>query len=60
MSQDHNRRLLWACESSVGDELDSAAYMVAGPPGFAQAVTEALKQAGVDEARIASDSFSGY
>jgi ferredoxin-NADP reductase len=44
----------------LGTALDEASFMVAGPPGFAQAVTAALAEAGVDEARIASDSFSGY
>jgi ferredoxin-NADP reductase len=44
----------------LGASLADSSFMVAGPPGFAQAVTGALEQAGVDEARIASDSFSGY
>jgi ferredoxin-NADP reductase len=42
----------------LGDE--AASYMVAGPPGFSKAVTAELEQAGVDAARIATDSFSGY
>jgi ferredoxin-NADP reductase len=44
----------------LGDDLDDAACMVAGPPGFSKAVTAELEQAGVDPNRIASDSFSGY
>jgi ferredoxin-NADP reductase len=44
----------------VGDELQTARFMVAGPPGMAQAVTAELEQAGVDAERIVTDSFSGY
>jgi ferredoxin-NADP reductase len=44
----------------LGDGLDDATYMVAGPPGFAKAVTGELEEAGVDPERIATDSFSGY
>jgi ferredoxin-NADP reductase len=44
----------------LGNGLDEASYMVAGPPGFTKAVTAELEQAGVDPERIASDSFSGY
>jgi ferredoxin-NADP reductase len=44
----------------LGDDLSDATFMVAGPPGMAKAATEALKEAGVDEELIATDSFSGY
>jgi ferredoxin-NADP reductase len=44
----------------LGDGLDEARYMVAGPPGLAEAATEELKKAGVDEERVSTDSFSGY
>jgi ferredoxin-NADP reductase len=44
----------------LGDELNEASYMVAGPPGMAEAVSAELEQAGVDPALIATDSFSGY
>jgi ferredoxin-NADP reductase len=44
----------------LGGGLDAARYMVAGPPGLAKAATEELKQAGVDEELISTDSFSGY
>jgi ferredoxin-NADP reductase len=40
--------------------LNEASFMVAGPPGFAKAVSAELEQAGVDPALIATDSFSGY
>jgi ferredoxin-NADP reductase len=44
----------------LGDDLDEASYMVAGPPGMAKAVTAELEAASVDPDRIATDSFSGY
>ena len=44
----------------LGDELNDASYMVAGPPALAKAATEELQKAGVDEELIATDSFSGY
>jgi ferredoxin-NADP reductase len=47
-------------EDYLDDKLNDARYMVAGPPGMADAATEALKAAGVDEQLIATDSFTGY
>jgi ferredoxin-NADP reductase len=47
-------------KSHLGKSFNEASYMVAGPPGFAKAVSAELEQAGVDSARIATDSFSGY
>ena len=44
----------------LGDDLNNASYMVAGPPGMAQAVSAELVRAGVEPALIATDSFSGY
>jgi ferredoxin-NADP reductase len=44
----------------LGEGLDEARYMVAGPPGFSKAVTAELEKAGVRPDRIATDSFSGY
>jgi ferredoxin-NADP reductase len=44
----------------LGDGLNDASYMVAGPTGMAQAVTQELKEAGVNERLISTDSFSGY
>jgi ferredoxin-NADP reductase len=44
----------------LGDDLNGAGYMVAGPPAMATAVTAELQRAGVDERLIATDSFSGY
>jgi ferredoxin-NADP reductase len=44
----------------LGDDLNEASYLVAGPPGMAKAVTAELEEAGVDPDRIETDSFSGY
>jgi ferredoxin-NADP reductase len=44
----------------LGKNLNDASYMVAGPPGMAEAATAELQRAGVDEKLIATDSFSGY
>jgi ferredoxin-NADP reductase len=41
-------------------DLDSFKYLVAGPPGMVEGVTETLEQAGVPEDRIQAGSFSGY
>lgn len=47
-------------EEYLGDSFADATYMVAGPPGMAEAATEELKKVGVDERLITTDSFSGY
>jgi len=44
----------------LGENVNDASYMVAGPPGMAKAATDALKASGVDAELIATDSFSGY
>ena len=44
----------------LGDRMKEASYMVAGPPGMAEATTRELEKAGVDQRLIATDSFSGY
>jgi ferredoxin-NADP reductase len=44
----------------LGANVTEAIYMVAGPPGMAEAATEELKRAGVEEQLISTDSFSGY
>ena len=44
----------------LDDSLNDATYMVAGPPGMAEAATEELKKVGVNEQLIKTDSFSGY
>jgi ferredoxin-NADP reductase len=44
----------------LGDDLNDATYMVAGPPGMAKAASAELETAGVEQQLIATDSFSGY
>jgi ferredoxin-NADP reductase len=44
----------------LGENLNDASYMVAGPPAMAKAVTAELQEAGILESLIATDSFSGY
>jgi ferredoxin-NADP reductase len=44
----------------LGDNLNDARYMVAGPPAMTEAVSEELKKAGVDEQLVSTDGFSGY
>jgi ferredoxin-NADP reductase len=44
----------------LGENLNEATYLVAGPPGMAEAATDALKEAGVADDLISTDSFSGY
>ena len=47
-------------KDQLGENLNAATYMVAGPPGMAKAITAELQLAGVTEELIATDSFSGY
>jgi ferredoxin-NADP reductase len=44
----------------LGENLNEATYLVAGPPGMAEAATDALKEASVADDLISTDSFSGY
>jgi ferredoxin-NADP reductase len=44
----------------LGDDLGSYTFMVAGPPGMVEGVTEALTAAGVDEEHVLAQRFSGY
>lgn len=44
----------------LGDDLNEFTFMVAGPPGMVDGMKEALREAGVDEANVVADSFSGY
>ena len=44
----------------VGGLVDEATFMVAGPPGFTDAMRKALAEAGVADDRVLADSYSGY
>ncbi|MDX6397205.1 MAG: hypothetical protein QOJ43_613, partial [Gaiellaceae bacterium] len=40
--------------------LDARTFLVAGPPPMTEAVADSLLAAGVPEARVLADKFSGY
>ena len=44
----------------LGDALESSAYLIAGPPAMVDGVLATLQSAGVPEAQIRPDRFSGY
>jgi len=44
----------------LGDDLNAFTFVVAGPPGMAEAVQRALEEAGVKEENILAQRFSGY
>jgi ferredoxin-NADP reductase len=46
--------------SELVDGLDGKTFLVAGPPGMAEALEGALRGAGVPEEHLLVDSFSGY
>jgi ferredoxin-NADP reductase len=46
--------------SHLGDDLSAYRYLIAGPPGMVEGVTEQLRAAGVPEERIRPERFSGY
>jgi ferredoxin-NADP reductase len=44
----------------LGDDLGAFTYLVAGPPGMVEAMAAMLKEAGVPEAKVRPERFSGY
>ena len=48
------------CKEYVEGDLNQYTFMVAGPPAMAEGVQAELAEAGVDEANVTADSFSGY
>jgi ferredoxin-NADP reductase len=46
--------------SHLGDDLSAYRYLIAGPPGMVEGVTEQLRAADVPEERIRPERFSGY
>ena len=44
----------------LGDELQSLAYLIAGPPGMVEGVAETLAAEGVPEEQVQVGKFSGY
>jgi ferredoxin-NADP reductase len=47
-------------KGELGDELDEYTFLVAGPPDMAEAVEKELEAAGVDEANVLVERYSGY
>ena len=50
-------------DATVLDELvglEGRTFLVAGPPGMAEAVADSLRAAGLPDERVLSDTFSGY
>jgi NAD(P)H-flavin reductase len=41
-------------------DLDGYVYLVAGPPGMVEGISEMLKESGIPENQILPDRFSGY
>jgi ferredoxin-NADP reductase len=48
------------CKEYVEGDLNQYTFMVAGPPAMAEGVQGELAAAGVDEANVTADRFSGY
>ena len=44
----------------LGEELGSFRYLLAGPPGMVEGVTEELRAAGIPDERVRAERFSGY
>ncbi len=44
----------------LGTDLESSTYLITGPPAMVEGVTETLAAAGVPEAQIRPEGFSGY
>ncbi|MGZ4409722.1 MAG: FAD-dependent oxidoreductase [Gaiellaceae bacterium] len=47
-------------QDHLGSELRSFTYLVAGPPAMVEGVVETLRAAGVPEAQLRPEGFSGY
>ncbi len=44
----------------LGDDLGAYRYLLAGPPGMVEGVTEQLRAAGIPDDRVDPERFSGY
>ena len=47
-------------QDQLGGELDQYTFLVAGPPEMAEGVEQELEKAGVDEANVLVERYSGY
>jgi len=44
----------------LGEDLDEYTFLVAGPPAMAEAVQNALHEAGASDENVVAESYSGY
>jgi Na+-transporting NADH:ubiquinone oxidoreductase subunit NqrF len=44
----------------LDEDLNAYTFLVAGPPAMTEGVQQALDEAGVEEANIIAERFSGY
>lgn len=44
----------------LGEDLDASTFLVAGPPAMVEGVQDALGEAGVDDANVVAERYSGY
>ena len=47
-------------QDQLGSELRSLTYLIAGPPAMVEGVVGTLRAAGVPDAQLRPESFSGY
>jgi NAD(P)H-flavin reductase len=47
-------------QDHLGSELRSLIYLIAGPPAMVEGVVGTLRAAGVPEAQLRPEGFSGY
>ena len=47
-------------EEYLGSDLDGFTFLVAGPPGMAEGVQQALAEAGASDENVIAEGFSGY
>jgi ferredoxin-NADP reductase len=47
-------------QDHLGSELGALTYLIAGPPAMVEGVVETLRAAGVPEAQVRPEGFSGY
>ncbi len=47
-------------KNHLGEVLNQYTFLVAGPPAMAESVKKALAEAGVDEANVTAEEYSGY
>lgn len=43
-----------------GEDLEQYVFLVAGPPAMAEGVEKALEEAGIDQANVLVERYTGY